>query len=143
MLPGSEQSRHARPHQLVVLLGKQQDATNVGLVVVERVELWGGHVEGPSLWEAIVQLLIEREQVHVVHGDVVCAVAAFQEARVDECCPIEPVQGAKAGQGGSKLALPQPLRESLSSTQQTPVPMLPSSSMPTSLQGCPAAPPLI
>lgn len=77
-------------------------------------------MEGPSLWEAIVQLLIEREQVHVVHGNVVCAVAAFQEARVDECCPVEPVQGAKAGQGGSKLALPQPLCESLSSTATDP-----------------------
>lgn len=47
-------------------------------------------MEGPSLWEAIVQLLIEWEQVHVVHGNVVCAVAAFQEARVDERCPVEP-----------------------------------------------------
>lgn len=143
MLPGSEQSRHARPHQLVVLLGKQQDATNVGLVVVERVELWGGHVEGPSLWEAIVQLLIEWEQVHVVHGNVVCAVAAFQEARVDERCPVEPVQGAKAGQGAASLLSPSLYVRAYPPRQQTPVPMLPSSSMPTSLQGCPAAPPLI
>lgn len=76
--------------QLVVLFGQQQNAAHIGLVVVERVELWGGHMEGPSLREAIVQLLIEREQVHIVHGDVVCAVAALQEAHIDECCPIEP-----------------------------------------------------
>lgn len=82
----------AGPHQLVVLFGQQQNAAHIGLVVVERVELWGGHMEGPSLWEAIVQLLIEREQVHIVHGDVVCAVAALQEAHIDECCPIEPMQ---------------------------------------------------
>lgn len=67
----------AGPHQLVVLFGQQQNAAHIGLVVVQRVELWGGHVEGPGLREAIVQLLIEREQVHVVHGDVVCAVAAL------------------------------------------------------------------
>lgn len=85
-------AHRAGPHQLVVLFGQQQNAAHIGLVVVERVELWGGHMEGPSLWEAIVQLLIEREQVHVVHGDVVCAVAALQEAHVDECCPIEPMQ---------------------------------------------------
>lgn len=82
----------AGPHQLVVLLGEQQDAAHIGLVVVERVELWGGHVEGPGLREAIIQLLIEREQIHVVHGDVVCAIAALQEAHVDECRPIEPIQ---------------------------------------------------
>lgn len=51
----------AGPHQLVVLFGQQQNATHIGLVVVERVELWGSHMEGPSLREAIVQLLIERE----------------------------------------------------------------------------------
>lgn len=34
--------------QLVVLLGKQQDATNVGLVVVERVELWEATWKGPA-----------------------------------------------------------------------------------------------
>lgn len=78
-----------------MLLGEQQDATDVGLVVVERVELWGGHVEGPSLREAIVQLLVERKQIHIVHGDVVRAVAALQEAHVDECCPVEPVQGGQ------------------------------------------------
>ena len=82
----------AGPHQLVVLLREQQDAAHIGLVVVERVELWGGHVEGPSLREAIIQLLIEREQIDVMHGNVVCAVAALQEAHIDECCPVEPTQ---------------------------------------------------
>lgn len=97
----------AGPHQLVVLLGEQQDAANIGLVVVERVELRGGHVEGPSLREAIVQLLIEREQIHVMHGNVVRAVAALQEAHVDEGRPVEPVQGGQGGQGPSELAFPQ------------------------------------
>lgn len=84
----------AGPHQLVVLLGEKEDAAHVGLVMVERVELWGGHMEGPSLREAIVQLLIEGEQVHVVHCNVVGAVAALQEAHIDECCPVEPVQSS-------------------------------------------------
>lgn len=97
-LPGSAEQA-GWPHQLVVLLGEQQDAADIGLVVVEGVELWGGHMEGPCLREAIVQLLVEREQVHVVHGDVVCAVAALQEAHVDECRPVEPVQDGQGWAG--------------------------------------------
>lgn len=139
VLPGSQQSRCARPHQLVVLLGKQQDATDVGLVVVEWVELRRGHVEGPGLWEAIVQLLIEREQVHIVHGDVVCAVAALQKARVDECCPVEPVQGTEAGPGVVSLLSPNLCMRAHPSQHPPPVPMLPSSLTPTSLWVCPAA----
>lgn len=78
-----------------MLLGEQQDAADVGLVVVERVELWGGYMEGTRLGEAVVQLRVEREQVHVMHGDVVRAVATLQEAHVDEGCPIEPVRGSR------------------------------------------------
>lgn len=63
-------------------------------------------MEGPSLWEAIVQLLIEREQIHVVHGNVVCAVAALQEAHIDERCPIEPTKDRSVMPGrGSKLVI--------------------------------------
>lgn len=100
----AQHNRLAGPHQLVVLLGEQQDAADIGLVVVERVELWGGHVEGPCLREAIVQLLVEREQVHVVHGDVVCAVAALQEAHIDECRPVEPVQNGQGWAGYGQRA---------------------------------------
>jgi hypothetical protein len=57
------------------------------------VELRGGHVEGPSLRETIVQLLVEGEQVHIMHSNVIRAVAALQEAHIDECCSVEPVQG--------------------------------------------------
>lgn len=89
------------PHQLVVLLGEQQDAADISLVVVERVELWGGHVEGPSLRKAIVQLLVEREQVNVMHGNVVRAVAALQEAHVDKRRPVEPVQGGQGWAGAA------------------------------------------
>ena len=100
-------------------------------------------MEGPSLWEAIVQFLVEREQVHVVHGNVVCAVAAFQEARVDECCPVEPVQGAKAGHGAVSLLSPSFYVRACPPRQPAPVLMLPSSPRATSLQACPAASPLI
>lgn len=60
-------------------------------------------MEGPGLWEAIVQLLVEREQIHVVHGNVVCAVAALQEAHIDERCPIEPAREKTMLGRGSEL----------------------------------------
>lgn len=124
-LPGSLQGPGrpppTGPHQLVVLLGQQQDAAHVGLVVVERVELRGSHVEGPGLGEAIVKLLVEGQQVHVVHGDVVRAVAALQEAHVDERCPVKPVQGSGLAQDSAK-ALWDSLAPTLSPKEPVPPP---------------------
>jgi len=84
---------HLHAHHLIVLLGEQQDAAHVGLIVVERVQLRGCHVEGSCLREAVVQLLVERQEIDVMHRDVVGVVAALQEAHVDQGCPVKPATG--------------------------------------------------
>lgn len=80
-------------------LGEQQDASYVGVVVVEGVQLRRGHVEGPRCWEAVVQLLVEGQQVHVVHRHVVRVIGALQEAHVDQGRPVEPGGGEGEREG--------------------------------------------
>lgn len=77
-------------YHAVVLLGEQQDSSYVGLVVVQRVQLGRRHVEGAVLGEAVVQGVVQGQQVHVVHGQVVGVVAALQVTHVDQRRPIEP-----------------------------------------------------
>lgn len=71
-------------------LGEQQDASHVGLVVVERVQLGRGHVERPVLGETVVQGVVQGQQVHVVHRQVICVVAALQVTDVDERRSVKP-----------------------------------------------------
>ena len=75
-----------------MLLGEQQDPPHVRLVVVQRVQLGRGHVEGPALGEPVVQSVVQGQQVHVVHRQVVCVVAALQEAHVDERRSVKPLK---------------------------------------------------
>lgn len=75
---------------LIMLFGQQQYSTHVGLVVVQGVQLGWGDVEGSLLREAIVQSLVLRQQVHIVHGDVVGVIATLQEANVDQGGPVKP-----------------------------------------------------
>lgn len=60
-----------------MLLGEEQDSSYIRLVVVKGVQLRRGHVEGPVLGEAVIQSLVQRQQVHVVHGQVVRLVPAL------------------------------------------------------------------
>lgn len=86
-------------YQLVVLLGEQQDASYVGVVVVEGVQLRRGHVEGSRCWEAVVQLLVEGQQVHVVHRHVVRVIGTLHKAHVDQGGPVEPGGKGKGREG--------------------------------------------
>ncbi len=67
-----------------MFLGEQQDSSHVGLVVVQRVQLRRGHVERSVLWETVVQSVVQRQQVHVVHRQVVCVITALQVTHVDQ-----------------------------------------------------------
>lgn len=49
-----ESRRGEAQYHVVMLLGKQQDSSYVGFVMVEGVELRRGHVERPFLWEAVI-----------------------------------------------------------------------------------------
>lgn len=84
--------QHLGSYHVVVLLGEQQDPAHVRLVVVERVQFGRGHMEGAVLREAVVQGVVEGQQVHVVHGKVVSVVAALQETHVDQGRSVEPGQ---------------------------------------------------
>lgn len=73
-----------------MLLGEQQDSSHVRLVMVQRVQLGRGHVERPVGGEPVVQSLIQGQQVHVVHGQVIRVVTALLEANVDQRRSVEP-----------------------------------------------------
>lgn len=77
------------PYHMIVLLGEQQDSAHVGLVVVERVQLWRGDVEGSIFREAVVQSVVKGQQVHVVHGQVVCVIPTLHVAHVDQRRSVE------------------------------------------------------
>lgn len=72
-----------------MLLGEQQDSSYVGLVVVQRVQLGRGHVERSVLGETVVQSFVQRQQVHVVHRQVVCVVTALLVTHVDQRCSVK------------------------------------------------------
>ena len=76
--------RLSGPYHVVMLLGEQQDSSHVGLVVVQRVQLGRGHVERSLLGETVIQSFVQRQQVHVVHGQVVGVVPALRVADVDQ-----------------------------------------------------------
>lgn len=71
-------------YHLVMFLGEQQDPAHVGFVVVKRMQLGRSHVKRSVCRKTVVQSVIERQQVHVVHGQVVGVVATLQEADVDQ-----------------------------------------------------------
>lgn len=79
----------AAQYHVVMLLGEQQDSSHVCLVVVQRVQLRRGHVERPALRETIVQSVVQRQQVHVVHRQVVCVVPALQVTHIDKRRPVK------------------------------------------------------
>lgn len=72
-----------------MLLGEQQDSSYIRLVMVKGVQLRRGHVERTVLGEAVIQSLVQRQQVHVMHGQVVRVVPALQVAHVDQRCSVE------------------------------------------------------
>ena len=64
-------------------------------MVVPWVEPGGGDVEGPLSRELVAEVLVEGQQVDVVHPDVVAVAVAVgrprvQEAHVDERGAVEP-----------------------------------------------------
>lgn len=73
-----------------MLLGEQQDSSHVGFVVVERMQLRRGHVKRTVFWETIVQSLVHWQQVHIMHGQVVCVITTLQVTNVNERRSIEP-----------------------------------------------------
>lgn len=72
-----------------MLLGEQQDSSHIRLVVVQWVQLRRGHVERPVLGETIVQSVILRQQVHIVHRQVVRVVPALQVTHIDQRRPVK------------------------------------------------------
>ena len=61
------------------------------------MEPWGGDVEGPLSRELVAEVLVEGQQVDVVHSHVVAVTVAVdrphvQEADVDERGAVEPGQ---------------------------------------------------
>ena len=69
---------------------ERQNSSNKGLVVVARVEGGRGDVVGPRGRIAVLQLVVHREEVHIVHRDVVTAIATHEEPSVQETGSIEP-----------------------------------------------------
>lgn len=74
---------------MIVPLCEQQDSSHVGFVMVKRMQLRRGNMEGSLFREAIVQGLVEGQQVHVMHGQVVCVIPALHVAHVDQRCSVE------------------------------------------------------
>lgn len=72
-----------------MLLGEQQDSSYVRLVMVKGVQLRRGHVERTVLGEAVIQSLVQRQQVHVMHRQVVRVVPALQVTHVDQRRSVE------------------------------------------------------
>lgn len=87
-----------------MLLGEQQDSSYVRLVMVKGVQLRRGHVERTVLGEAVIQGLVQRQQVHVVHGQVVRVVPALQVAHVDQRGSVESGRTKTRGVGGRETA---------------------------------------
>jgi len=77
-------------HLVIVLARNEQNAPNKSWVVIFWVQLWGGDVQGALLRKTIKQLWIFREEIHVVHCDVVAALAGLFEADIDEGGSVEP-----------------------------------------------------
>lgn len=78
-----------------MLLGEQQDSSHVRLVVVQRVQIRRRHVKWSILREAIIQSVIQRQQVHIVHRQVVCVISALQVTHVDQRRSVKPEIGSK------------------------------------------------
>ena len=58
--------------------------------MIEGVELRRRDVQGPFLGIAVEESIVDWEQVHVVHGNVVAAVTTEDEANVEQRGSVEP-----------------------------------------------------
>lgn len=76
--------QEADQYHVVMFLGEQQDSSYIGFVVVERVQLRWGHVERSILGETVVQSIIQGQQIHVMHRQIVGVVTTLQVAHVDQ-----------------------------------------------------------
>ena len=76
-------------HLLVLIARHNEDTSNKSLVVVEWVEGGGGDMEGPSGWVLVMQVIVEREKVNVMHDKVVTLVPTQQEANIEEGSTIK------------------------------------------------------
>lgn len=79
-------------YHVVMLLGEQQNPSHVCFIMIQGVELWRGHMERSFLREPIVQSLIQRQQVHIVHSNIISVVPALCVAHVDERGSVKPVK---------------------------------------------------
>ena len=70
--------------------GQQQDSSHKLPVVVQGVEVRGGHMVDPRAGVGVGNGGIDRHQVHVMHGHVVTVLATLQEANIDQGCSVKP-----------------------------------------------------
>ena len=77
-------------HLLEVCSGDEQNPTDEGGVIVLRMELVGGDMEGAALREFVFQRRVGGQQVHVVHCDVVAGGVRLSEPSIDQVGSVEP-----------------------------------------------------
>lgn len=72
-----------------MLLSEQQDSSYICLVMVKGVQLRRGHVKRSLFGETVIQSVVQRQQVHIVHRQVVGVVPTLQVTHINQRCPVE------------------------------------------------------
>ena len=78
-------------HLLKLSSGHEEDPTNKRLVVVERMKFRRRHMQGASLRKTVLQLVVQREEVNVVHSNVVTLLTAQEKTNIQQRSTIKPI----------------------------------------------------
>lgn len=62
----------------------QKNTTNEGWVMVSWMQVWGSNMVGALIWELVYQRWIHRQEINIMHGNIVTVYTRLQEAHVEQ-----------------------------------------------------------
>ena len=74
-----------------MLLLQQQNTAYERPIVILRVKFRGSHVERPDVRVTVVEVRVQRQEVDIVHADVIAFRRTLEEADIDQGSTVEPV----------------------------------------------------